>query len=348
MPKRFAYGPEASEAPPLPPPEGPLTEIITRTIVRHPTDHRDRSLLESATRIVAAGVDEPLDNLDLQLALDLCYELHYQSFRGVDPEWEWDPQLLEIRFQLETVLVGALSAKASLPPDPSGTTVTEQLDATVVPESIDRLNRFVALDCDLPQLRELLIHRSSERLRRSDAFFWSIPRLQGDARDALVEIAQNEEPLRAQLIAGMRSLGLDSRAGAYRDLLPATTLAVLNLSSLFGLRRQGRGAMAGQLAMQQTVGARDDRACARAVARLGPDANGSSFWVDSPGMATEVRRLVSHLATDEPALAESILFGARAFLLTQAACADWILERWQLNQSSLIEESLGFGGSGQG
>ena len=29
--------------------------------------------------------------LDLQLALYMCYELHYRGFSGVDPTWEWNP-----------------------------------------------------------------------------------------------------------------------------------------------------------------------------------------------------------------------------------------------------------------
>ena len=39
--------------------------------------------------------------LDLQLALYVCYELHYRGFAGVDPRWEWDPSLLHLRGLLE-------------------------------------------------------------------------------------------------------------------------------------------------------------------------------------------------------------------------------------------------------
>lgn len=31
---------------------------------------------------------------DLQLALHLCYELHYRGFDGMDEDLEWDPGLL--------------------------------------------------------------------------------------------------------------------------------------------------------------------------------------------------------------------------------------------------------------
>ncbi len=38
---------------------------------------------------------------DLHLSLYVCYELHYQGFDDVDPEWEWDPPLLGLRRDLE-------------------------------------------------------------------------------------------------------------------------------------------------------------------------------------------------------------------------------------------------------
>jgi len=35
--------------------------------------------------------------LDLQLALHVCYELHYRGFAQVDDRWEWDGGLLHLR-----------------------------------------------------------------------------------------------------------------------------------------------------------------------------------------------------------------------------------------------------------
>ena len=34
--------------------------------------------------------EEPLSDEDLQLALYLCYELHYRGLPGVDDRWEWE------------------------------------------------------------------------------------------------------------------------------------------------------------------------------------------------------------------------------------------------------------------
>src|SRR3954471_8627081 len=53
-----------------------------------------------------AGPDDPLADEDLQLALYVCYELHYRGFDGVDPEWEWEPSLLRLRRRLPRRLGG--------------------------------------------------------------------------------------------------------------------------------------------------------------------------------------------------------------------------------------------------
>lgn len=45
---------------------------------------------------------------DLHLALHVCYELHYQGFAGVQPAWEWDIRLLELRTVLERVFLDGI------------------------------------------------------------------------------------------------------------------------------------------------------------------------------------------------------------------------------------------------
>ena len=44
---------------------------------------------------------DPLVDDDLQLALYLCYELHYRGLPGVDARWEWEPSLLALRREWE-------------------------------------------------------------------------------------------------------------------------------------------------------------------------------------------------------------------------------------------------------
>ena len=63
--------------------------------------------------------DDPLADDDLQLALYLCYELHYRGFDGVDERWEWDPGLLALRAGLEAAFEAALHAAVPSPAAPA-------------------------------------------------------------------------------------------------------------------------------------------------------------------------------------------------------------------------------------
>ena len=71
----------------LPPPRGPLSEVLLAELALPP--HRLRSFS------VPRG-PEVLAEEDFQLSLYLCYELHYRGLAGVDERWEWDPSLLEL------------------------------------------------------------------------------------------------------------------------------------------------------------------------------------------------------------------------------------------------------------
>jgi hypothetical protein len=90
----------------LPPPRGPVTErlVAALSLPVHPID------------IPAPGrVTDPLSDEDLQLALYLCYELHYRGFPGVDERWEWEPSLLALRRDLEAIFEAALVEDAGEP-----------------------------------------------------------------------------------------------------------------------------------------------------------------------------------------------------------------------------------------
>ena len=64
--------------------------------------------LDQSTRIGTSVRDSDPYGLDLQLALYMCYELHYRGFAGVDPTWEWNPGLLHLRAQLERVFLAGV------------------------------------------------------------------------------------------------------------------------------------------------------------------------------------------------------------------------------------------------
>jgi hypothetical protein len=71
----------------------------------------DRSAAADLATIPApvAAVDDPAADDDLQLALYLCFELHYRSFPGVEPGWEWHPGLLTVRAALERAFLDAVA-----------------------------------------------------------------------------------------------------------------------------------------------------------------------------------------------------------------------------------------------
>ena len=71
----------------LPQPRGAVTELLL-------------DALPGPVRPLRA-TPEPGDDEDLQLALYLCYELHYRGLPGVDDRWEWEPSLLALRGELE-------------------------------------------------------------------------------------------------------------------------------------------------------------------------------------------------------------------------------------------------------
>ncbi|MGW3046317.1 hypothetical protein ACWC9T_41590 [Kitasatospora sp. NPDC001159] len=50
---------------------------------------------------------------DHQLALHLCYELHHRGLPGVHPGWEWEPELLSFRRELERPFLTAVRAEAT-------------------------------------------------------------------------------------------------------------------------------------------------------------------------------------------------------------------------------------------
>ena len=64
----------------------------------------------AATAVEAALQDcaDLLGDEDLQLTLLVLYELHYQGLQGVDDRWEWNPDLLRLRAQIEEAFEATL------------------------------------------------------------------------------------------------------------------------------------------------------------------------------------------------------------------------------------------------
>jgi hypothetical protein len=300
----------------------------------------------------AVASSDPVGDEDLQLALYLCYELHYGELAGVDPVWEWDPRLLASRAALEAPFEAAVRAAGAVPALAAADEPAEQIGAAlgriVGADGGPPLSRWVEAHATLEQVRELMIHRSAYQLKEADPHSWAIPRLSGAAKAALVEVQTDEygggraDRIHAELFAkAVHAVGLDPAYGAYLDRIPAVTLATVNLMSLFGLHRRLRGALVGHLAAFEMTSSLPNRRYGNALRRLGFGADATDFFdehVQADAVHEQIAAwdLAGGLAAAEPALADDILLGARALLALEARWAGALLAAWERGESSLL------------
>jgi hypothetical protein len=301
---------------------------------------------EDAARLVAS-VEDPLADDDLQLALYICFELHYRPFPNVDPAWEWNPRLLSIRGLLEKAFLETLEAEVgpSEPVDPQE--VGDHLFRLEAADEGVSLSRYLEIEAGIDEFCEFVIHRSPYQLKESDPHSWAIPRLSGPAKTALLEVQADEygggrpERMHSVLFAKtMRALGLDDRENAYLADVPGTTLATVNLMSALGLRRDRRGAIVGHLAMFEMTSAQPNRRYGNALRRLGFGAEATDFYdehVEADAVHENIAAydLAGGLARQEPELAGDIVFGARALLYLEDRLGRHLLGAWREGESSL-------------
>jgi len=146
------------------PSAGPISDLVVGMLSAPQADAAlSAGPAEEAARL-AAHLENPLGDDDLQLALYLCFELHYRSFPNVDPAWEWNPTLLAVRAVLEEVFFDALEAEIDLgdPVDP-----TQIGDLLFRLESEDdgvSLSRHLEVEAGIDEFREFVVHRSFYQL----------------------------------------------------------------------------------------------------------------------------------------------------------------------------------------
>jgi hypothetical protein len=123
--------------PTLPAPRGPLSAAVLEAL-------RDPAGTLSAG-IEPPEVADPLADDDLHLTLYCLYELHYRGFDGVDERWEWDPDLLALRAQLEATFEAGirLALAAWRPPPADATTMDLALRAIIDADDAPSLSRFL-------------------------------------------------------------------------------------------------------------------------------------------------------------------------------------------------------------
>lgn len=328
---------------------GPLSDLVCDLIVSSPPPPVSVSIgaAEEAQRF-ADQVEDPLADDDLQLALYVCFELHYRGFSGIDPEWEWNPVLLAARGVMEEAFLAALDVEVGSEDTVDPDQVGDLLFRLEAEDEGVALSRQLEVEADLECFREFVVHRSLYQLKEADPHSWAIPRLTGPPKTALLEVQGDEygsgrpERTHSVLFAkAMRALGLDDRENAYLDRIPGVTLATVNLMSALGLRRSRRGAIVGHLAMFEMTSALPNRRYGNALRRLGFDAEATDFYdehVEADAVHENIAAydLAGGLARQEPELAADILYGARALLFLEDRFARHLVAAWGAGETSLL------------
>jgi hypothetical protein len=330
---------EDQRGPPRPTPRGPLSAAVLLALRQPPG-------CLGPTPPVA--VFDALSDGDLQLALYLCYELHYRGVDGADADWEWDPALLGFRAEMERAFLRCLHDEISpIGPVRPGD-VQGALSELIAGESGPSLSAFLLESGTLVQLQEFCVHRSAYQLKEADPHTFAIPRLSGEAKAAMVEIQHDEygsgwaDHMHSVLFgATMTALDLDPTYGAYLNRLPGVTLATVNLVSMFGLHRRWRAALVGHLAVFEMTSVGPMERYSRALARMGVDSEGRRFYdvhveADVRHGVIALERMVAGLIEAEPYVSADLLFGAAAVLLVEQRFSCHLLNSWSSGGSSLI------------
>jgi Iron-containing redox enzyme len=297
-------------------------------------------------RITASVQDSDPYGLDLQLALYMCYELHYRGFAGVDPMWEWNPALLHLRAQLERAFLAEVRRDVG-PIEPDETAVAEMDALTIEPADGDGPSYYLRSTGTWEQMREYFVHRSLYHLKEGDPHAFAIPRLTGQAKASFVAVEFDEfgagrgAQLHQQLFADlMDAAGLDSSYLGYLEHVPAESLAVVNLMSMFGLHRRLRGAAVGHFASTEITSSPGSRRLVEALRRLQAPAECVTFYrehVEADAVHEQVVRMdvVGDLVAREPQLDHDVVFGIRANAVVEDRLADVVLTAWRADETSL-------------
>jgi hypothetical protein len=324
----------------LPPERGPLSAWLAAAL------HQASDLkISIPAPPLAYGLDAAWHDDDLQLALWCCYELHYRGFDDVSPEWEWHPAIIAFRGTLERRWLAALRPLASRAAGPgaAGTLasgVPAVLRQLARAEGGPDLSGYLARKASREQFAEFAAHRSVYQLKEADPHSFGIPRLDGAVKAALVEIQSDEygggrpDRMHAELFRAVLSwLGLDDGYGCYVPAVPAVTLALSNLMSLFALHRRWTPALLGHLAALEMTSTGPNRLYAAGARRLGASAAERRYFdehVEADAVHEQVAAhdLCGGCAAARPETAPDIVFGAACCLALDGEFARYVLSRW--------------------
>ena len=138
----------------------------------------------------------------------------------------------------------------------------------------------------------------------------------------------------------MDAAGLDSTYLRYLDAVPAESLAVVNLMSLFGLHRELRGAAIGHFASTEITSPPGSRRLVDALQRMGAPVPCVHFYaehVEADAVHEQVVRhdVVGDLVNTDPTLNRDVVFGCRARDFVEERLAAHMMDCWTSGRSSL-------------
>jgi hypothetical protein len=280
------------------------------------------------------------------LALYVCYELHYRGFARVDPRWVGNPELLAVRSQLEDAFLDALRRDVGdIGADESAAAEMDTL--CIEPVDGNGPSYYLRDEGTWEQMREYFVHRSIYHLKEGDPHAFVIPRLTGQAKASFVAIEYDEygggrgDLVHQRLFADlMDAADLDSSYLGYLDAVPAESLAVVNLMSLFGLHRELRGAAIGDFASTEITSPPGSRRMVDALRRMAAPQACIRFYsehVEADAVHEQVVRtdVVGDMVANEPQLDRDVVFGIRAKDLVEDRLAAHLMDCWTTARSSL-------------
>ncbi|MGW0161723.1 iron-containing redox enzyme family protein [Mycobacterium sp. NPDC003323] len=316
-------------SPPLPAPAGPISAALIAQL---------SGRVQDLTRVRPDRAD-PMGR-DVQLALFVTYELSCRGFAGTDPDWESDPDLIGLRGRLERVFcdhlrhcvgdISDVSAPAELcrlagePPDDPEHDSPHESPA-----------HFLCSIGSRQQMCEYLVHRSPYHLKAADAQAWVLPRLTAAPKAALAEV-HYAHLHRRPYTQVMAAAGLDDGYLAYLHTVPAESLAVVNLMSMFGLHRSMRGAALGHLSATEITTRAVDRRLVQALRRLDAPPQCADFYAERAYAAPGRGQVVDHLLSTEPDLEGDVVFGIRARDVVEGRLAEHMVKCWADGDTSLL------------
>ncbi|HEY3561139.1 MAG TPA: iron-containing redox enzyme family protein [Kribbella sp.] len=313
----------------LPPPRGPLSRWLRDCLTQN-----DHGAPHPEVQVSAC----PYADDDLQLSLWIANELQYRGFDGVDPERQWDPDVIAFRTRLEQPWTAWLEANCRSKPgaQPVAVQLRTLIDSADGPRFAPYLRRHATRE----QFREFVMNRSVYQLKEADPHSFGIARLDGDAKAALVEIEADEygggrrERMHSELFrTTMRWLGLDDAYGHYVPDVPAVTLAVSNVMSLFALHSRWTAALLGHLAALEMTSTLPNRQYATGAIRLGASEDQARYFTEHIEADAVHEQIAAHdlcgsYVRQHPEALGDILFGACCALKVDDLVAERLLSKW--------------------